>query len=326
MALVMSLTAGIGVAPIATGIASASNQKPNSSSSSSKVLQIISLSPVESTNTRVIDGATTVAKALGLTVSVLNANGSDTTANAMFEASALKKPWAIIDEVVPTSALVTGIRAAKAAGIPVATWGGGTGPGVVAEDGDGGPFATPITEAMLKAMDYKGSILEFAYDAGGVCYARDVIMQNLAKKYPAIKVTKETVPIPGYVAAGDEDATAWLASHPVGHGPYAIWGCWDDPTVGATAALKAEHRTDVLTYGMDGDPDALEAIQQHQMTETIWENGYAEGQELVHLLSQYYATTKAGKAWSTQVVNVPGIIVNQQNVKAFVKSHTGVLG
>ena len=44
-------------------------------------------------------------------------------------------------------------RAGSAEGqIPVATWGGGLGDGVVISDGDGGPFAQPIVDKMLKDM------------------------------------------------------------------------------------------------------------------------------------------------------------------------------
>jgi ribose transport system substrate-binding protein len=185
---------------------------------------------------------------------------------------------------------------------------------------------------MLKNMHYKGSILELAYNAGAVCYGRDQIFKNLVAKYPAIKVTTETVPIPGYTAAGDEDATAWLASHPASSGPLGIWGCWDDPSVGASAAVVAAHRTigtastDVQIYGMDGDPTALGALLDHHMTATIWENGYAEGQELVRLLAQHAQAVKAGKSWKTMIVNVAGIMVTQSNIKSFIKTHTGVMG
>ena len=54
-----------------------------------------------------------------------------------------------------------------------------------------------------------------------------------------IEVTRNEVRIPGYFEDGAQYANAWLASHPPGDGALAIWGCWDDPAIGAIGTLRA---------------------------------------------------------------------------------------
>ena len=91
-------------------------------------------------------------------------------------------------------------------------------------------------------------------------------------------MTKNEVRIPGYFEDGAQYANAWLASHPAGDGNLAIWGCWDDPAIGAIGALRQQGRDDVKVYGVNGNAQAIENIQNGHMTATAWEDSYAEGQ------------------------------------------------
>src|SRR5687768_15467893 len=147
---------------------------------------------------------------LGWEVSVIDADGSADRANAGIQNFAQRGAHAIIDMVFPFSSIGAGLDAAKSAGIPVVTWGGGLGSTVAATNGSGGPMAVPVVEMMVKELGGKGSVLALTYRTGEVCRNREVVMDEILAKHPDIKVTKNEVRIPGYFEDGAQYANAWL--------------------------------------------------------------------------------------------------------------------
>jgi ribose transport system substrate-binding protein len=304
-----AFTAGL-LAALAPLAAAAAQEKP--------LIGIVSISATESGNVRYIRGATKAAKELDYRVSVVDAAGNADQANAALQNFAQLKAFAIIDEVFPASSLGEGLDAAKRAGIPVVTWGGGLGGGVAATNGSGGPIAIPVIEAMFSAMGDKGSILALTYHTGEVCRNREVQFDKIAARHSGVQITKDEVRIPGYFEDGAQYANAWLASHPPGSQKLAIWGCWDDPALGAVSSLRAQGRTDVQVYGVNGNAQALQNISEGFMTATAWEDAVQEGYDMTKLLP---AIRKAGASWSPKAIEVSPVLINKDNVAAFLKEH-----
>ena len=300
---------------LAAGVSSA-NAAPK------KLLGIVSITATDAGNARVIKGATAAAKAAGWTVQVVDAQGNAATANAAISTFVNKKASMIFDLVFPTTSLGGGLAAAAKKNIPVATWGGGLGKGVVMTTGDGAPFAGPATKALLAAMGSEGSILALTYRTGQVCRDRESIFNNMLTGKAGITVTKNEVTIPGFLQDGAKYATAWLAGHPAGKEKLAIWGCWEDPTLGAISALKQQGRTDVLTYGINGSSTAIKAVQDGKLTATVYEDGVKEG---ATMFSTTLKAIKAGKKWKPVTINVPGVLISSSTVAAFVASHPEAL-
>lgn len=287
------------------------------------LLGIVSIAATEANNVRYIAGATAAAEAAGWEVSVIDAAGSADQANAAIQNFAGRGAGAIIDMVFPYSSIGAGLADAKAAGIPVATWGGGIGSSVAATNGSGAPIAQPVIEKMIADLGGKGSLLALTYRTGEVCRNREVLLDEVLAKNPDIQVTKNEVRIPGYFEDGAQYANAWLASHPAGEGNLAIWGCWDDPAIGAIGALRQQGRDDVKVYGVNGNAQAIENIQNGHMTATAWEDSYAEGAAMVKILAEI---KEAGAAWTPKAVEVPAVLVTQETVADFVKQHPEALG
>lgn len=306
-ALAAGLTATIGVAHAAD----------------QKLLGIVSISATEANNARYIKGAEAAAKQDGWTVSVVDAAGSADQANAAIQNLANRGAGAIVDMVFPWSSIGAGLAAAKGAHVPVVTWGGGLGSSVAATNGSGAPVAQPVIEKMMQDMGGKGALLALTYRTGEVCRKREVLLDSFLAKAPGIQVTKNEVRIPGYFEDGAQYANAWLASHPPGDGKLAIWGCWDDPAIGAIGSLRAQGRDDVLVYGVNGNAQAIENILHHHMTATAWEDSYTEGFQMVKLLNKIIA---AGASWKPEAVEVPAVLITQQNVAAFIKQHPDAVG
>jgi len=283
---------------------------------------IVSISATEANNARYISGATAAAKEIGWQVSVIDAAGSADQANAGMQNFAQRGAKAIVDMVFPFSSIGAGLDAAKGANIPVVNWGGGLGSTVAATNGSGGPMVVPVDGLMLKAMGGKGSLLELTYHTGEVCRNREVELDKALTAYPDIKVTKNEVRIPGYFDDGAQYANAWLASHPAGGENLAIWGCWDDPAIGAIGSLRAQTRDDVKVYGVNGNAQALENIKNGHMTATAWQDSYTEGYNMIKMLPEII---KAGAEWQPKAVEVPAVLVTKDNVEKFTKDHPDAL-
>jgi ribose transport system substrate-binding protein len=306
-----SLTIGMLAAALAlTGSPSGAADKP--------LLGIVSISATEANNVRYIQGATKAAEELGWQVNVVDAAGNADQANAAIQNFAQLGAHAIVDMVFPFSSIGAGLDAAGTAGIPVVTWGGGLGGTVAATNGSGGPMAVPVVELMVKKMDGKGSILALTYHTGEVCRNREQVMDEIVAKYPDITVTKNEVRIPGYFEDGAQYANAWLASHPAGAENLAIWGCWDDPSIGAIGSLRAQSRDDVLVYGINGNAQALENIKNGFMTATAWQDSFTEGYNMVKMIEEIKA---AGKAWAPKAAEVPAVLVTKETVADFLTQH-----
>ena len=283
---------------------------------------IVSISATEANNARYIAGAQSAAKDIGWQVSVVDAAGNADQANAAIQNFAQRGATAIVDMVFPYTSIGAGLAAAKAANIPVVTWGGGLGGSVAATNGSGGPMTVPVNELLIKNIDGKGSLLELTYHTGEVCRNREIELDNALKAHPDIKATKNEVRIPGYFEDGAQYANAWLASHPAGKENLAIWGCWDDPSIGAIGALRSQNRNDVKVYGVNGNAQALEDIKKGLMTATAWQDSYTEGSNMVKLLPEI---VKAGAGWTPKAVEVPAVLVSSENIDKFLADHPAAL-
>ncbi|HTN56126.1 MAG TPA: sugar ABC transporter substrate-binding protein [Microbacterium sp.] len=292
------------------------------SASDSTLLGIVTISATDANNARVIEGATEAAEAAGWTVEVVDAAGNADQANTAMQNFVNKDAGMIFNLVFPATSLGAGLRSASQAGVPVATWGGGAGDGIVLVTGDGAPFAEPATQAMIDAIDGEGSVLALTYRTGQVCRDREALFDKMmAEQAPDVKVTKNEVNIPGFLQDGARYANAWLAANPAGSGNLAVWGCWEDPTLGAISAIKQQNRPDVLTYGINGSSTAIKAVQDGELTATVFEDARAEGRTM------FEETLKAidSEDFSSRKVDVPGILVTSDSIAEFLASHPEAL-
>jgi ribose transport system substrate-binding protein len=281
------------------------------------LLGIVTISADDAGNAKVIRGATAAAEERGWDVTVIDAAGSADQANAAMQNLVQKGADAILNLVFPVSSIGAGLKAAQDAGVPVGTWGGGLGDGVAVSNGAGGPQARPVVEKMIEEMGGEGSVLALTYRTGQVCREREDVFDELVKETD-IKVSKNEVSIPGFLQDGAQFANAWLAGHREGSEPLAIWGCWEDPTIGAISALKQQGRDDVLTYGQNGAPDGIKAVQEGWLTATFWADSVREGEVLVEEMEK---AIEAGEGWDAQMVEVPGVLITQDSVEQFVQEN-----
>ena len=281
-----------------------------------KLLGIVSIASGIDLNDNATKGAQDAAEAAGWTVEVVDAGGDPSKANAAITNFVNKGADAIFTHVFPATALGSGLASAEAAGVPVASWGGGPGTGVILDTVT--PLGKPSAESVVEGLDGKGALLALTYQGGQLCIDREKALDAVLAEHPDIKVTKGEVTIPGFLEDGANYANSWLAAHPAGSENLAIWGCWDDPTLGAISSLKQQGRTDVLTYGIQGSKTSIAAIQDGSLTNTAFQDGYGEAQEMFKTTLE---AIKAGSNWKPKTLEFPGEIVTKDDVDAFLTAH-----
>ena len=219
MLLALALTAGC------------SGGTASGGASGKKKLGIVALVATDALNAAVIKGATEEAKKAGWDVTVTDTQGSPDKANAAMTAfSTTQKVDAILVSAFSSSSIGAGLASARAAKIPVVSWGGELVNGIVATT-SALKVGQDSVDAMLKDFGDSGQVLALTYHTGVLCLYRGMAFDKAMKAQPGVKVTSNEVAIPGQVQDGTKFTAAWLASHGKGAGPLAIWGAWDEPAM-----------------------------------------------------------------------------------------------
>lgn len=283
-----------------------------------KTLGIVALLANDALNIDVIGGASEAAKAAGWDVKVIDTQASADKANAAMNTFVVQKVDAIFVLAFASSSIGSGLEAARAAHIPVATWGGELVPGIVVTT-SGQQVGDDSAKYLLSKVGDSADILALTFHPGKLCIDRGVAFENAVKGKSDIKVTYSEVTVPGQVQSGNALAQAWLTTHPAGGArKLGIWSCWDEPTTGAVAALRQAGRNDVVISSVNGSPQALQMVKDGDMTATTWQPAYEEGKQVFQAI---LGSAAAGDSWTPKVVTIPGTVVSSENVDQFMKDH-----
>jgi ribose transport system substrate-binding protein len=317
---VLAVSVGIGLSLVAA-CSSGSNTTSQSSGSGGSggpqvTVGVVDISATDTATNALVKGFTKASEAKGWKVIETNANGNVDQANSAIQNFVTRKVSAILVTVFATNSLAEGLQAAKAANIPVISHGGGAGAGISADwDGNGG---TVVTDAMAKAMGGTGSVLAFTYRPGTPCLEREKSLDAVLKNYPNIKVEKQQIDVNSAPQSGANFTQAWLTRHPQGSGNLAVWGCYDDPALGAVSALRAAGRSDVKVWGFNASKAAQDAIRAGTMSGSLWFNVDASGVQEADTLAKIL---QSPSGWTAKTFQVPTILVTKSNLDQFLSAH-----
>ena len=278
---------------------------------------IVKFASSDQTSEQVIEGFIDHAKKQGWETSAVDPQGAVDKANGAMQTFVQKKVDLIVTAVFDSKTLTAGAQAAKAAGIPVISVAGGTADGIVANLDAGASVGKPVAEQLVKDMEGKGELLVLGYKSGLPCIGREQALDD-ALKGTSIKTTRNEVPIPGQVEGSTQFAQAWLAKHPKGSGPLAVWGCFDDPALGAIAAIKSAGRDDVLVYGINGQPGAINAIEAGSFRATVFLLAPAAGVSFAKLVPEF---VKGGVDAKPQEVSLTNVLVTTDTIDQFLTEY-----
>jgi ribose transport system substrate-binding protein len=274
---------------------------------------IVKFASSDQTSEQAIAGFRDYAKKQGWETSAVDPQGAVDKANGSMQDFVQKKVDLIVTAVFDSSTLTAGAQAAKAAGIPVVSISGGTADGITANLDAGVSNGKPVAEQLVTDLEGKGEVLVLGYKSGLPCIGREEAL-NDALKSTDITTTRNEVPIPGQVEASTQFAQAWLAKHPKGSGPLAVWGCFDDPALGAISAIKSAGRDDVLVYGVNGQPGAINAIDAGDMRATVYLLATEAGENFAKLVPEF---VDGGVDAEPREVDLTNVLVTTDTIKDF---------
>jgi ribose transport system substrate-binding protein len=287
----------------------------DSAGDSEYTIGIVKFASSDETSEAAIAAFRAEAEAKGWETTAVDPQGAVEKAIGAMQDFVQKDVDLIVTAVFPGETLTAGALTAKAAGIPVISIAGGTADGIQANLDAGVAVGTPIAKQLVEDMGGTGELLVMGYSSGLPCIGREQALDD-AIKGTSIEVTRNEVPIPGQVEGGTQFTQAWLAKHPKGDTPLAIWGCFDDPSLGAVAAAKSAGRTDVRIYGMNGTPAAIRAIDAGDMRATGYVQVAAASTAYANLIPEF---VEGGVDAEPRQVEMTTTLVTTDNIADFLK-------
>jgi ribose transport system substrate-binding protein len=270
----------------AAGCSSSGSGRATGDDDSSYTIGVVRFASSDPASESILNAYVDYAEGQDWEVSAVDSQGAPDKAISGIENYVQKNVDLIVVGIFPSDALAAGVRQAEAAGIPVVSVGGGTSDGVQASLDFGRSNAEDTSRQLIDDLGGQGEVLVLGYQQGLPCLGREEEFMAQVEATD-IQITREEVPIPGAVEAGTQFTQAWLATRAKGEGPLAIWGCFGDPALGAIAALKQANRSDVLVYGHDGSPAAIQAVKSGDLRATSFFDPAAEGGSLGELTPQF---------------------------------------
>jgi ribose transport system substrate-binding protein len=221
-------------------------------------------------------------------------------ASRMEDAIAAKTDAIVIVSADPNQVKAQ-IAAAAAKGIPVFGCDSGFIPGMVMNaTSDNTAMSDAISQHLLKSIGNKGSIVVFTHRPHPGVLKRSQALDALLKKNPNIKVISEQhVQVPGPIENARKSMESILTANPAKGSITAVWAAWDEPAIGATQAIQAAGRNEIVVTGIDGTSQASDMIKKGSPFVATMKQNFRGMAELV--TTQMEATFAGKKPASTEM-------------------------
>jgi len=250
----------------------------------------------------------------GWDVSLQDPAGDASKANGICQQYVTQQVDAIVVDVFQGPQMAQCLTSAKSANIPVFFVAS------VLASGMAGAVSTstsiPINKMFVQSLRGKKNvnILALQFSPGAPCLARQKAMDAEIKRVGLdVKIQRHEVKIPGQVPDSQAATTAWLNAHPASAGQtLAIWSCFSDAALGATAALRQANRK-VPQYTWDLTKQIVPLLKNRTIAATSISDANKLGQQLVAMINAYRAGNKTPKQ-----VESPALVLTRKNIAAYV--------
>jgi erythritol transport system substrate-binding protein len=240
-------------------------------------------------------GAEAKAKELGYEVLSLVHDDDASKQNELFDTAIARKAAAIILDNAGADATVAAVEKAKAAGIPsflIDREINKTGVAVAQIVSNNYQGAQLGAQEFVKAMGEKGTFVELiGKESDTNAGIRSKGYHDVVDQYPDLKMVEAQSANWSQTEAYAK-TEALLQAHPDIKG--LISGN-DTMAMGASAALQAAGKKDVIVVGFDGSNDVRDAIGKGQIAATVLQPAYRIAQLAVEQADQYLKTGSTGK-------------------------------
>ena len=250
---------------------------------------------------------------------MVDTQASADQANAAMSSFAVQKVDAIFVLAFASSSIGSGMAAANAADIPVATWGGEIVPGIVVTT-SGMTVGEESAKFLLDKVGDNADILAMTFHPGKLCIDRGDAFDSAVKGKSGLSITYNEVTVPGQVQNGNAITQPWLTAHPAGgKKPLAIWACWDEPTQGAVAALRQARQNRCDDRVDQRQPAGLATRQGRRPDRNRVATCLPGGKG--GFPGDPRIRSRPGNPGNPKTIEIPGVVVTKDNVDKFLADH-----
>jgi ribose transport system substrate-binding protein len=260
-------------------------------------------------------------KRLGGIPIALDAGRNDSRQISQIQTLIAQKPDVIIEQLGDGPVLQPWLKKIRAAGIPLFTV--DTISPYSINDTTSDNYGIGEKLALQLASDIKGhgNILVFnGFYSVPVCAIRYDELKLVLRAFPDIHIIQPELRdvIPNTVQSAYSQVTDMLQKYPNKGDIAAVWSAWDVPQVGATQAIVAAHRPEVLTFGVDGSPDVVKMVADPNSpaAAVAAQQPYIIGKTAVDNVARYLA----GDHDLPPYTFVPSILVTKLNATGAAKA------
>ncbi|WP_066071730.1 sugar ABC transporter substrate-binding protein [Neobacillus soli] len=254
-------------------------------------------------------------KELGGTPIAVDGERNDQKHIADIENLISQKPDAIIKMLGDTKVFTPVLKKVSDAKIPLFTVDHPSEYSIANHMSDNYLIGEALARKIFEDMDGEGKIAVFnGFYGTRVCAIRYDMLKYVAKDYPKIEFIEPELQdvIPGTVEDARKKTQDLLTKYPKKGDLKAIWAAWDSPSIGAALAVDAAGRSDIKVYGVDGDPAAIDMVEDpnSSFAADMAQVPYAIGQAAADSAARYLAGEKVPSS-----VYVDPVLVTKDNAK-----------
>ena len=255
-------------------------------------------------------------------VSFLDSGGSGEKTAANLQDAASRGVDAIIVTMADLRASAAAINEAKAANIPIFTVDSGDIDGTVVDvTTNNWAMSANVSPYFLNQLPKDGKIIFLRMAEHHGTRKRGETMAAILKEYPDIKVLAEhNIDYTAFF----EDTTRTMQDYATRFGDEidGVWAPWDEPAQAALNALKAVGNTHAKVIGIDGHPQAIEAVcaPDSQMIATVSQPFETMGSQTGEWIQAIVVDKKdPATVIPSKVVYLDAPLVTKDNCKDFLK-------
>lgn len=234
---------------------------------SKKVKKVSILTPYLSsvTTNQMVEALKSGLKANSIEVTVVDTKGDFAQLASRIEDVVSSKADAMVLVSADPNQVKTQLQAAFDANIPVFGCDSGYIDGMMVNaTSDNSAMGEQMAKYLCEdLMGKKGTIIALTYRPHPGVAKRCEAFDKVIKNYPDIKlITDQQVGVPGPIENSRKIMENLILSNSKKDSITAVWAAWDEPAIGATQALQAAGRDEVIVTGVDGNSQAIELINK----------------------------------------------------------------
>lgn len=321
--MIRKLTKVLAVSVLGVSMLAACSSNSDSTGTSGSATNLVGITVIDGPNPHVqafIKGASDVIESNGDTPVVLDPSFDPLKQSQNIDDFVAQNVKGIVVETIDGKAIVSAVRKAKDAGIPVVSADLPFSESdtdlivsqVMSTNIEGGKM---IAEKLAQDLNGQGNIILLYYPGQG-SKDREDGMREVFSKYPGINIVG-TGDGNGQIDKANQVTQNLMQAHP---DIDAVIATNDQAAMGALAAFESAGKLkDVKVYGFDATPEAVKFIQEGKMQGSIRQNPYMLGKQSTEDLYKALAGEEVGE----KLKRVPVDLVTIENADKFVTFYAG---